>query len=1553
MLLIAALAGFGGGNFASSMTNISWFYPEKEKGWALGLNAAGGNIGVAVVQAPFVVAAVVTAGAGIHLGARRAPVHPARRCSPPFCAWRYMDNLSVAKADFASSAARREAAAHLGDVVPLHRHLRLVHRVRRRVPAADQGSVPRRQRDRRTRSSAPWSARWSGRSAAGSPTASAAPGSPRSASSRWRRGRARRSSWSLSRQSFGALLRRVHAALRRDRRRQRLDLPDDPRDLPPRGRRRRRRRGDAKRAPGGRRRSASSPRSAPTAASWSRAPTAGRRERSGRSCPRSTSTSALYAVMLAVTWAFYLRRGAAMARRSLTEPDLDAGSVDTHCPYCALQCAMRLDAVGGRRASRSSPRGLPDQPRRPVPEGLDVRGAAHRPGPAHHAAGARRGRRAARRRPGTRRSTSSPARLARSRRAHGRDAVGGLRRRRADQREGLPAGQVRPGGAAAPAHRLQRPLLHVLRRGRRQPRLRHRPRAALPARPTSAAPDAVLLLGSNVADTMPPLRPAPRRRARARRPGRRRPAAHRDRRADATTAAGCTCSRCPGTDLSLLLGLLHLRRRADGSTDGSTSRAARPAATTYAARSPPGGRERVAPVTGVPEPHLRARRRACSRTPPRAAAARARSCSPAAAPSSTPTAPTPSPPRSTWRSRSGLPGRAGSGYGCLTGQGNGQGGREHGQKSDQLPGLPQASTTPRPARTSPRCGASTPTRCPARACPRSSCSARSAARCGRCSCTAATRWSAPRTPTRVRDRLAALDLLVVCDFVPSETAALADVVLPVTQWAEEEGTMTSLEGRVLRRRKAVDAARRRPQRAEVLADLAARLGCPVAFPTDARDGLRRARARRSAGGRADYAGLSHALLDAERGRTGTGRPQRPTRDAAAVRRRLRPPPTAGRGSSRSTPAGRPTTCARTRRSTSSPDGCSRSTSPARRPAASPALTAAAPESVRRAAPPPGRAARHARRRARAGHLGPRHGDGAGPGHHRRSAPTPSSCRSTGPGGRPTPSPTTPPTRSAACRSSRCARSSGRATVADDGSMEARGMSTRGQTGRRGRRRHGGPPVRRGAGGARPRRPVRRHAGRRRGVRAVQPDPAHRGASPEARRPGSSLTLPRPHRAGRGAARGAPRSAIDREARIVDARRRRPRCRYDQLVLATGARAFVPPRRRASTGDEAAAPRARAPRHRRRAAARRRAANARHAVVLGGGLLGLEAACGLAPPRRRRHGRAPDRPHLMDGQLDADRPRVLAGAARRPRHPRAHRRRASPRCSPRTASCVARPAHRRRRHVAPTCCRRRCGIRADTGARAATPGSPSSAASWSDDDLASPTDAAVHAIGDCAAAARAAAPGWSRPGWDAGASAWRRASTAAPRRAARRPVVAHGSDVSAQGGRRRPRRARGAAARRDADDRVISVSRPAGAAARRGRGARRARSSAPPCSVRAERRGRRSSCLDARAPRAGGPAALCSPPEHRARDAEPSPMRMPGDDHGLPLQRRHQERHRRRLGGRGRAWRRSPRAPAPPPAAAAARESSAASSTGCRSAGADRTSTGHRVRARGARAVARP
>ncbi|WP_369236023.1 nitrate/nitrite transporter [Streptomyces sp. R21] len=61
-LLIGLLAGIGGGNFASSMTNINAFFPLRKKGWALGLNAGGGNIGVPVIQ--LVALAIIGASGG-------------------------------------------------------------------------------------------------------------------------------------------------------------------------------------------------------------------------------------------------------------------------------------------------------------------------------------------------------------------------------------------------------------------------------------------------------------------------------------------------------------------------------------------------------------------------------------------------------------------------------------------------------------------------------------------------------------------------------------------------------------------------------------------------------------------------------------------------------------------------------------------------------------------------------------------------------------------------------------------------------------------------------------------------------------------------------------------------------------------------------------------------------------------------------------------------------------------------------------------------------------------------------------------------------------------------------------------------------------------------------------------------------------------------------------------------------------------------------------------------------------------------------------------------
>ena len=110
--LLALLCGFGGGNFASSMANINFFFPKRLKGMALGVNAAGGNIGVSIVQ--FIVPFVITAGLFGALGgpsqtetvngaARQVWVQNAAFIWVPFIVlslfttWFFMNNLHVAK----------------------------------------------------------------------------------------------------------------------------------------------------------------------------------------------------------------------------------------------------------------------------------------------------------------------------------------------------------------------------------------------------------------------------------------------------------------------------------------------------------------------------------------------------------------------------------------------------------------------------------------------------------------------------------------------------------------------------------------------------------------------------------------------------------------------------------------------------------------------------------------------------------------------------------------------------------------------------------------------------------------------------------------------------------------------------------------------------------------------------------------------------------------------------------------------------------------------------------------------------------------------------------------------------------------------------------------------------------------------------------------------------------------------------------------------------------------------------------------------------------------
>jgi MFS transporter, NNP family, nitrate/nitrite transporter len=96
LIICAAVAGVGGGNFASSMANINAFYPTRLKGWALGINAGGGNLGVAAVQ---LVGLLVLATAGREHPRLVAGVYIPLIVVAALCAALFMDNLAAARND--------------------------------------------------------------------------------------------------------------------------------------------------------------------------------------------------------------------------------------------------------------------------------------------------------------------------------------------------------------------------------------------------------------------------------------------------------------------------------------------------------------------------------------------------------------------------------------------------------------------------------------------------------------------------------------------------------------------------------------------------------------------------------------------------------------------------------------------------------------------------------------------------------------------------------------------------------------------------------------------------------------------------------------------------------------------------------------------------------------------------------------------------------------------------------------------------------------------------------------------------------------------------------------------------------------------------------------------------------------------------------------------------------------------------------------------------------------------------------------------------------------
>ncbi|WP_307816625.1 molybdopterin oxidoreductase family protein [Nocardioides limicola] len=369
--------------------------------------------------------------------------------------------------------------------------------------------------------------------------------------------------------------------------------------------------------------------------------------------------------------------------------------------------------------------------------------------------------------------------------------------------------------------------------------------------------DVVVLVGSNLAETMPP---AARHLDRLRERGGK--VVVIDPRFTSTAErADLFLQPVPGTDLPLALGLLHLVDAA-GQVDeeyvATRTNGFDAVRDSVRAWWP----EQVERVTGVAGDELRALAALLTAKPAgerKVIVLTARGAEQHATGSDTVLA---------WINLAlglGLPGRPHAGYGCLTGQGNGQGGREHGQKADQLPGYRMIDDPAARAHVAGVWGID-PDSLPGKG--------RSAYELldslGRADgpkmmmvVASNIVVSAPNI-NHVTERLKALDFMVVCDLVMSETAALADVVLPVTQWAEETGTMTNLEGRVILRQQAITPPAGVRSDLELISELALRLDAPIKFSTDPEE-IFTELGRASAGGKADYSGISYDQIREQQG----------------------------------------------------------------------------------------------------------------------------------------------------------------------------------------------------------------------------------------------------------------------------------------------------------------------------------------------------------------------------------------------------------------------------------------------------------------------------------------------------------------------------------------------------------------------------------------------------------------------------------------------------------------------------------------------------------------
>ena len=213
----------------------------------------------------------------------------------------------------------------------------------------------------------------------------------------------------------------------------------------------------------------------------------------------------------------------------------------------------------------------------------------------------------------------------------------------------------------------------------------------------------------------------------------------------------------------------------------------------------------------------------------------------------------------------GQVGTPGGGFGTLTGQGNGQGGREQGQKADQLPGYRNIENSLDREAVAKTWGID-PALLPGKGLSAQELfQARNADKIRGMWVMASNPAVSAAKSGEARETLKGLDFLMVSDIFFSETCELAELVLPAAAYAEEEGTMTNIEGRVVLRRGAVQSPGQGRPDWKALCQVAERLGVGAKFPFKSAEEAFGEFARCTSGGRADYSGMSYAKLERNKG----------------------------------------------------------------------------------------------------------------------------------------------------------------------------------------------------------------------------------------------------------------------------------------------------------------------------------------------------------------------------------------------------------------------------------------------------------------------------------------------------------------------------------------------------------------------------------------------------------------------------------------------------------------------------------------------------------------